>query len=103
MEIHKRNLTTIKNERSFMKQKPDFRFSTDMKLKYKNSVRVQHQEFLESCKLLNPNTHRFPCKEREKTINRTNFKLLSKLVDIQQGRYTKADNVNPNSNAAISQ
>ena len=43
------------------------------------------------------------CTEREKTINRTNFKLLSKLVDIQQGRYTKADNVNPNSNAAISQ
>ena len=42
MEIHKRNLTSIKNERSYMNQKQEYTFSSEMKLKYKSSVRVQH-------------------------------------------------------------
>lgn len=83
MDIHKRNLTTIKNERSFMNQKSDYRFSTEMKLKYKNSVRIQHQEFLDQCKLpVSRLTNLLLNTEKERNINRTNFKLLSKLVDI---------------------
>ena len=39
--------------------------------------------------------------EKEKKLNYENYKLLSKLVDIQQGRYVKADSIQPNSHAAI--